>query len=70
MDDRVWFLHEPPGLDSALPELFRYPIPTRRVIGDAYLAAFAICSERKIVTLDRGFVQFRGLEVEILGGET
>jgi toxin-antitoxin system PIN domain toxin len=69
-DEQVRFLSEPLGLDSTLPELFRYPVPTRRLVNDAYLAAFAICSDRKVVTLDRGFVQFHGLQVEILSDET
>ena len=66
-DERVAFVAEPPGIDSVLPELFRYPVPTGKLIVDAYLAAFAIAASRKMVTADRGFQQFRGLEVELLG---
>ena len=66
-DDRVEFLSEPLDLDLLLPTLFRYPVPTRSLIGDAYLAAFAIASSRTVVTRDRGFRQFRGLDVEFLG---
>jgi predicted nucleic acid-binding protein len=35
-------------------------------VNDAYLAAFAITSDRKLVTFDRGFLEFPGLDVEIL----
>jgi toxin-antitoxin system PIN domain toxin len=65
-DERVEFLPEPEDLDSILAALFRYPNPTRSLINDAYLAAFAIASSRRLVTLDRGFEQFRGLDLEIL----
>jgi toxin-antitoxin system PIN domain toxin len=67
MDERVDFLAEPPDLDSVMPTLLSYPIPTGKLVGDAYLAAFAICERRRVVTLDRGFRQFRGLSVELLG---
>jgi toxin-antitoxin system PIN domain toxin len=65
-DERVDFVPEPDLLDSVLPTLLNYPVPTGKLIGDAYLAAFSIAGSRKMVTLDRGFRQFKGLEVEIL----
>jgi toxin-antitoxin system PIN domain toxin len=65
-DERVEWIPEPPGIDSVLPDLFRHPGPTGKLVGDAYLAAFAISGGRRIVTLDRGFRQFHGLEAEIL----
>ena len=49
-----------------LGELLRYPVPTPKLVGDAYLAAFAIAGGRKMVTADGGFRQFRGLDVELL----
>jgi toxin-antitoxin system PIN domain toxin len=65
-DERVEFLSEPPGLNAILPTLFRYKQPTPNLVNDAYLAAFAITSDRKLVTFDRGFLEFPGLDVEIL----
>lgn len=65
-DERVEFLMEPPELDSVFPGLLSYPVPTGKLINDAYLAAFAICSNRELVTWDRGFQQFRGLRVKLL----
>ncbi len=65
-DERVEFVTEPSGIDSILPAFFRDPVPTGKLVGDAYLAAFAISASRKIVTTDRGFRQFRGLEVDLL----
>jgi predicted nucleic acid-binding protein len=66
-DERMELLAEPSNLDAVMPTLLNYPIPTGKLIADAYLAAFAICEDRRLVTLDRGFRQFRGLTVEILG---
>jgi uncharacterized protein len=65
-DERIDFVPEPDFLDSVLPTLLNYPVPTGKLIGDAYLAAFSIAGSRKMVTLDRGFRQFKGLDVEIL----
>jgi uncharacterized protein len=66
-DERVSMVPEPPRIDSLLPGLLRYPVPTGKLVSDAYLAAFAMSDSRRLVTLDRGFRQFRGLEVELLG---
>ncbi len=65
-DERVDFVPEPPELSSILPALLRYPIPTGKLVADAYLAAFAIGSSRRLVTLDRGFKQFRAVDTDLL----
>jgi len=65
-DERIAFAPEPDFLDSVLPTLLNSPVPTGKLIGDAYLAAFSIAGSRRMVTLDRGFRQFKGLDVEIL----
>lgn len=66
VDERMEFLAEPSNLDAVMPTLLNYPIPTGKLIADAYLAAFAICEARRLATLGRGFRQFRGLTVELL----
>jgi toxin-antitoxin system PIN domain toxin len=66
-DERVDFIPEPSGLDLVLPTLLNYEIPTGKLVTDAYLAAFAITASRRLVTLDRGFRQFRELDVDLLG---
>jgi len=68
MDERVAFISEPAGLDSAIPPLLQSKIPTGKPVTDAYLAAFAMSASLRLVTLDRVFLQFRGLEAEVLGG--
>ena len=65
-DARVEFVSEPSDIDATMPELLKYKEPTGKLVTDAYLAAFAINSHKRFVTLDRGFRQFKGPEVEIL----
>jgi toxin-antitoxin system PIN domain toxin len=64
-DERIEFWPEPKGLDEVLPTLLRYHAPTHALVTDAYLAAFAISRQSALVTFDRGFQQFNGLNVEI-----
>lgn len=66
-DERVAHLQEPAGIEVHLAELFEYPATAGKLVGDAYLAAFAIASSRTLVTLDRDFRRFRGLSFELLG---
>lgn len=47
-NERLEFLSEPPGIDSILPALLRYPVPAGKLVADTYL------------TLDLGFQQFVG----------
>ena len=65
-DQRAEFIPEPAGIDDTMLALVKYPVPTGKLVADAYLAAFAIASARVLITLDRGFRQFKGLDVEIL----
>lgn len=65
-DERLEFAGEPPLLSSALPALLNYPTPTNKRVGDAYLAAFAITGSLRLTTFDKGFEQFRGLDLQLL----
>ena len=67
-DERVNFTEEPPQLDVYLPAYWNYPIPTGKLVNDAYLAALAASGSRRLVTLDRGFREFRRIEVQLLNG--
>jgi uncharacterized protein len=69
-EERVEFVLEPPDLNSYFPALLTYPVPTGKLVSDAYLAAFAMSASRRLVTLDAGYRQFRGLEVVVLGSKT
>jgi toxin-antitoxin system PIN domain toxin len=65
-DERVKFHREPPGVDSLLGELLSPPGACGNFVMDAYLAAFAISSNLRLATFDRGFQQFRGLRLTLL----
>ena len=65
-DERVAFVAEPGEIDSVFPTFLKYSFPTGKLVGDAYLAAFSICDSRRLVTLDSGFRQFRGLDLDLL----
>lgn len=65
-DERLEYVPEPPRLDSVLPILLVHPMPAGKLVTDAYLAAFAIASSRCLVTFDKGFRQFKGLELDLL----
>jgi toxin-antitoxin system PIN domain toxin len=65
-DERLEFAAEPQLLNSALPALLNYPTPTNKLVGDAYLAAFAVAATLRLTTFDKGFGQFRGLDLQLL----
>jgi uncharacterized protein len=65
-DERVKFYAEPQGLDSLLPGMLGRLVPAPNLITDAYLAAFAMASNLRLTTFDRGFQHFRGLRVTFL----
>jgi uncharacterized protein len=63
---RFAFTLEPPGLDAEWERLCRPFGRSPKVVMDAYLAAFALAGSYRLVTLDRAFGQFAGLESVIL----
>jgi len=66
LDERTEFVTEHPKVNSVLPELLSYPVPASKAISDAYLAAFAIAGDRRLVTFDAGFKRFKRLDVALL----
>lgn len=65
-DERLEFVAEPVLIDSVLPKLLRYSVPTHKLVSDAYLAAFSIAATLRLATFDRGFEQFRGVDLQLL----
>jgi len=65
-DERVEFSAEPALVDAVLPKLLRYATPTNKLVGDAYLAAFSIAGQMRLATVDKGFGQFRDVDLELL----
>ena len=64
-DERLEFAEEPPHVDAVLPTLLRYEAPTNKLVGDAYLAAFSIAGQMRLTTVDKGFEQFRGVDLQL-----
>jgi len=64
-DDRFTSIQEPPGIESEWRLVTQGFAPGRHAGTDTYLAAFARAGGYGLLTFDRGFHQFEGLEVEI-----
>lgn len=65
-DDRVTFLAEPAGVESGWRRLTAGGPASPKLWMDAYLAAFAEAAGCRLVTFDRGFLQFKGLDLVLL----
>jgi len=65
-DDRIVFRDEPPGLAEIWKKLAARRASSPKLWMDAYLAAFAITSGAQLVTLDKAFTQFPGLNVMVV----
>ncbi len=65
-DERVVLLHEPDGLDATLKTLVAACATTPNLWTDAYLSAFASVAGLKLVSFDRGFSKFSGLDFLLL----
>jgi predicted nucleic acid-binding protein len=62
----VRLVHEPSGCESNLDQWASREASTPRLWTDAYLAAFAIAGGLRLVTFDRGFSRFPGLDLLLL----
>jgi toxin-antitoxin system PIN domain toxin len=65
-DPRIGFAAEPAGLDSLWRSLAARQTASPKLWMDAYLAAFAIQGGYELVTLDRAFQAFDGLDLTLL----
>src|SRR5207253_10923825 len=65
-DPRVRFAEEPGGLESLWRGYTRTRTFSPKVWNDAYLAAFARAAPHKLITFDRGFARYTGLDYVIL----
>jgi toxin-antitoxin system PIN domain toxin len=65
-DERVEFVAEPARLDVEFAQLLGYSMPTGKLVGDAYLAAFALAGQFRFATFDAGFREFRELELQLI----
>lgn len=65
-DDRIVFQPEPPGLGTIWKKLAVRRTASPKLWMDAYLAAFAMTSGAQLVTTDKAFSQFPGLDALVL----
>ncbi|MGL4401645.1 MAG: TA system VapC family ribonuclease toxin [Luteolibacter sp.] len=65
-DDAVRFESEPPGVDAIWRQLSEIDTASPKVWMDAYLAAFAICANLRLVTFDRDFRKFEKHSLDLL----
>ena len=65
-DDRIILQPEPPGLGAVWKKLAVRRTSSPELWMDAYLAAFAISSGAQLVTTDKAFTQFPGLDVQVI----
>ncbi len=60
------FVDEPEGLTTAFRYYAKSNRPAVQMLGDAYLASFALVGELRLFTFDAGFRQFKGLDCRII----
>ena len=65
-DSRVIFLEEPAALEAAFRGFAESASPSHERWTDAYLAAFAARIPAQLVTFDKGFSRFAGLDLHLL----
>ncbi|MFN0078260.1 MAG: TA system VapC family ribonuclease toxin [Prosthecobacter sp.] len=61
-DDRIVFQPEPPGVGTIWKKFTARRTSSPKLWMDAYLAAFAMASGAQLVTTDKSFSQFPGLD--------
>ena len=66
-DPRVAWSDEPPGVEAQWKKFALHSTASPKLWMDAYLAAFAMEGKHQLVTFDRAFKQFKGLDVLVLG---
>jgi uncharacterized protein len=65
-DKRISWATEPRGLESQWKKLAAASKPAPKLWMDAYLAAFALAGGYQLVTTDKAFAQFKGLDSIVL----
>lgn len=65
-DERITFANEPAGVQEAWKALALCETNSPKLWMDAWLAAFARCSGFQMITTDKAFSQFKGLELLVV----
>ena len=65
-DARVGFAEEPPGLEAHWKAFTNRNTASPKIWMDAYLAAFAVAGGHQLITTDKGFAQYTGLDFHLI----
>ena len=65
-DDRISWIEEPSGLEAIWKKFAGGSKASPKLWMDAYLAAFAMAGGHQLVTTDKAFKQFKGLDLLLL----
>jgi uncharacterized protein len=68
-DERISWAEEPRGLEASWKKLAGGSKASPKLWMDAYLAAFAIAGRHQLVTTDKAFKQFKGLDLLVLSSK-
>jgi predicted nucleic acid-binding protein len=60
------FEEEPADFETAFRYYAKSGSPAIQLLADAYLAAFALSAEFRLITFDKGFRKFKGVDCTIL----
>jgi toxin-antitoxin system PIN domain toxin len=66
IDERVAFAHEPAEIETTWRSLTEQESISQNVWTDAYLAAFAKAAGFDLISFDKGFAKYTGLQTTIL----
>ena len=65
-DPLISFAPEPPSIEPLWQDLASRNTPSPKLWMDAYLAAFAIAGNHRLITMDKAFSQFKNLKLTLL----
>jgi toxin-antitoxin system PIN domain toxin len=68
-DARISWAEEPDGLEASWKKFSAAAHASPKLWMDAYLAAFAMAGGHQLVTTDKAFKQFKGLDVAVLSSK-
>jgi uncharacterized protein len=68
-DERIAWVEEPSGLETTWKKFAGGSKAAPKLSMDAYLAAFAMAGGHQLVTTDKGFKQFKGLDLVVLSSK-
>ena len=65
-DERIVLANEPAGVEGTWKALALRDTHSPKLRMDAWLAAFAMCATFQMITIDKAYSQFKGLELLVV----